>query len=264
MKRAASLGNVLALAGFCILTISGFTRQVVAQQHLLSSGAAAESPVAPVLAPLPVSTVIHGLEERNAQRTAALMGYTGTRVYRLEYKGFPGDRDAEMTVHVEFTAPGTKHFTIISESGSKMLVNRVLKKLLESEQEAASPENQRQVALTAANYQMDLVGFQPVPDEGRYTLRLTPKTGNKFLYRGDIVVDAHDFAVTHIAAEPARNPSFWIRKTELEHRYTEVEGFWLPAENRTISQTRMGGRATLTIEYRDYHITHAASASAGR
>jgi hypothetical protein len=84
----------------------------------------------------------------------------------------------------------------------------------------------------------------------------SPKTRNKFLYRGKIWVDAQDFAVVRIG-EPGKNPSFWIKKTEIVHQYVKVNDFWLPSENHTESLIRLGGRATLTIEYRDYKITRA-------
>jgi hypothetical protein len=43
-----------------------------------------------------------------------------------------------------------------------------------------------------------------------------------------------------------------------------VRGFWLPAQNRSVSTTRLGGRAELSIEYKDYEITPVADADTGR
>jgi hypothetical protein len=95
-------------------------------------------------------------------------------------------------------------------------------------------------------------------------LRLLPKTKNKFLYRGKIWVDAQDFAVVRIEGEPGKNPSMWIKKTGIAHKYVKVDGFWLPAENHTESFIRLGGKATLSIEYQDYKIIKAAPIDAGR
>ena len=98
-------------------------------------------------------------------------------------------------------------------------------------------------------------------------MTLIPKMKNKFLYRGKIWVDAKDFAVVRIKAEPAVNPSFWIKRTEIEHTYEKIGQFWLPAENRTESVIRLGGVAHLSIEYKDYKILKAealATAENGR
>ena len=209
-------------------------------------------------ASLPVEQVVRKLQERNAQRTAALDQFSGTRVYRMQYRGFPSDRDAEMVVNVTYHAPDAKQFSVVSQTGSKFIIDHVFNKLLEGEQEAANEENRRNTALSTDNYEFTAAGYETTPDGAEYVLNLLPRTKNKFLYRGRIWVDAKDFAVVRIEGEPAKNPSFWIKKTEVKHRYVKVNDFWLPAENHTESVIRLGGRAILSIEYKDYRITKAA------
>jgi len=209
-------------------------------------------------APLPVEQVARKLQERNAQRAAALSQFNVTRVYRMQYRGFLGDRDAEMVVSVTYRAPGSKEFKVVSQTGSKFIFDRVFKRLLEGEQEDTDEENRGDTALSAQNYDFTFAGYENTPDGAQYVLNLLPKTSNKYLYRGKIWVDAKDFAVVRIEGEPARNPSFWIKSTEMKHRYVKVNDFWLPAENHTESMIRMGGRAILSIEYKDYRITKAA------
>lgn len=207
---------------------------------------------------LPVEQVARKLEEKNAQRAALLDHFTSTRVYTMQYRGFPGDHGAEMLVEVTYRAPNTKEFHVVSQSGSKFVIDHIFKKLLEGEQEAANEENRERTALSRANYDFTSAGYEITPDGPQYVINLLPKTRNKFLYRGKIWVDAKDFAVVRIEGEPARSPSIWIKKTEVRHRYVKVNDFWLPAENHTESLIRLGGRAILSIEYKDYRITKAA------
>jgi hypothetical protein len=210
-----------------------------------------------VNAPLPIEQVVKRLEEKNAERTAALEQYEVTRIYRMQYRGFPSDRDAEMVIHMAYRAPNSKEFRVVSQTGSKLIIERVFRKLLEGELEAAEEENRQHTALTTENYDFALAGYETAPEGGRYVLNLTPKTKNKFLYRGKIWVDAKDFAVVRIKGEPGKNPSFWIKKTDVEHNYEKVGDFWLPAQNRTESVVRLGGVARLSIEYKDYKILKA-------
>jgi hypothetical protein len=212
-------------------------------------------------APLPVEVVVENLQRRNALRAAALTQFTGTRTYRMLYRGFPSDHDAEMVVRVAYHAPSSKQFTVVSQTGSKFIADHVFKKLLEGEQEASNEENRRRSSLSTENYDFALAAYEDSPEGGRYVLNLLPKTKNKFLYRGKIWVDAQDFAVVRIEGEPGKNPSFWIKKTAVNHRYVKVNGFWLPAENRTESVIRLGGTATLSIDYRDYKIIESAPLS---
>jgi hypothetical protein len=204
---------------------------------------------------LTVEEIVNNLIRKNLERSQALSAFQGTRVYRLEYRGFPGSRSAEMIVDVKYHSPATKEFTIRSSSGSKLLIERVFNKLLQSEQEALTPENQRLVALNHANYTFALTGQENTPAGSFYILTVDPRTKNKLLYRGRIWVDAADFAVARIEAEPAKNPSFWTKETKIEHVYIKIGDFWLPTSNRSTSNTRLGGHALLTIDYKDYKVT---------
>jgi hypothetical protein len=215
-------------------------------------------------APLSLEQILSNLEQRNAQRAAALQQFEGKRTYRMQYRGFPSDRDAEMVVKVTFHAPNSKEFTVVSQTGSKFVIDHIFKKLLEGEQEALKEENRHDTALTRQNYDFELAGYDTSPDGAQYVLRLLPKTKNKFLYRGKIWVDAQDFAVVRIEGEPGKNPSMWIKKTGIAHKYVKVDGFWLPAENHTESFIRLGGKATLSIEYQDYKILKTAPLNAVR
>ena len=210
---------------------------------------------------LSLDQVVDNLVRKNQERARALMHSEGTRVYRLAYRGFPSDRDAEMTVKATYDSPSSKEFKVVSESGSKLILNRVFKKLLEGEKEAAQPAVSARSQLNRDNYTFALVGYEPSSTGGQYVLQVSPKSRSKYVYQGKVWVDGVDFAVTHIEVEPGQNPSFWTKKSEIRHEYKKVGAFWLPARNESVSYIRLGGRATLTIEYKDYHVSEAGPQS---
>jgi hypothetical protein len=217
------------------------------------------SPLPPSIttAPLSVDQVVNNLVRKDEERARALRHLESTRVYRLSYRGFPGDRDAEMTVEVTYDSPATKSFKVISQTGSKLIIDRVFKRLLESEKEAVEPEMHARTLLNRDNYDFVLIGFEPagVNSPGsQYVLDVYPKARSKYVYRGKVWVDGTDFAVTRIDAEPAQNPSFWTKKNEVHHEYMKVQDFWFPRRNESVSYIRLGGRATLTIDYNNYRV----------
>lgn len=221
---------------------------------------AQQPPTAPKvdLAPLTVDEVVHNLVQMNRQRLQALLAYQGTRTYRVVYRGFPGTRKAEMFVTVKYlSSPLTKEFVVESATGSKLIIDKVFKKLLEAEREALDADMQRRSALNGDNYAFTLVGYETGPSGPMYVLSVGPRKKDKFLYRGKIWVDAKEFAVVRLEAEPAKNPSFWTKKSEIVQVYRKVNDFWLPASNSSVSEIRLGGRAELTIEYDSYEITDA-------
>jgi hypothetical protein len=217
---------------------------------LLAPAAAQES--AP--APPSVQRIVEQMTIHNQKRADALKEYTGTRYYRLVYKGFPAGRQAEIVVDTRFDAPNKKEFTVVSQSGSAFVIKHVLKRLLESEQEANTDEQRTSTALNARNYDFEWLGQESVQNRPAYILKVIPKVESKFLYRGKVWVDAQDFAVVKIEAEPAKRPSFWISRTQIHHVYTKIGDFWLPVENQSTTDVRLGGVATLTIRYTNYKV----------
>lgn len=196
--------------------------------------------------------IVHQLDLHNQQRTARLKSYRSVRNYHLEYAGFPHRLEASMTVEAIYEAPGTRTFRVLSQSGSKLLVDRALKRLLTAEAEAS--RHPRETAITPANYNFTLLRSESENGHKEYVLHVDPKVSKQFLYRGEIWVDASDYAVQQIQAEPAHSPSFWIRNTAIHHVYFEKEGFWLPKEDQSTTRMRFGGQATLTIQYGDYQL----------
>ena len=220
--------------------VGGSVKHIVCWIGLLGCliAARATAPPAPVQsanavgpASLDATQIVAQLMAKNQQRSALLGHWEGCRHYSLDYTGFPSGRSAEMVVEVKFDAPSKKQFRIVSEDGSRLLLNLVLKELLVNEKEALGEENRIKTALTPDNYEFRLAGSDESSGRPQYVLEVTPLSTNKFLYRGKIWVDATDFAVTRILAEPAKNPSVWISHTAIEHRYSKIGNFWLPASN---------------------------------
>lgn len=211
----------------------------------------ANAPLAPTLS---VTAIVEKIMTANARRSAALRAFQGKRWYNLEYHGLFGGRDASMEVLATYTAPDQHNFSVLSQSGSKLLLNRVLLKLLDSEKEAF--QNHKQVELSPENYKFTLVGTEKIPEgDTCYVLTVKPRKENKFLYAGKIWVDAKDFGVVRMQGEPAKAPSFWVRDTQIDSNWEKVDGFWFIAHNQSVSHIRLGGVATLTIDYGEYQIT---------
>jgi len=223
-------------------------------------------PVSPVsqtkASNLPVSQIVANLVAGNAERSKTLESYSGRRTYRLNYHGFAGNLKSQMIVKVVYRAPSTKEFTIVSETGSELLINRVFHKLLESEKDALNAKNRREGAMNELNYEFTLIRFERTPERSCYVLAVRPKVSNKFLYRGTIWVDATDFAVQRIEAEPAKNPSFWTKKSQILQTYVKTGRFWMPSENHTTAMVRFGGKAVLNIDYEDYELNQSHLAAA--
>lgn len=249
--KSLFLKTILGFSGL----ILGLVLPCMGQSPSVSPAAAAH-----LSSPLSIDQVVDRLVKRNAERANALQSYEGTRIYKLTYQGFPSNLAASMVVRMTYNAPDTKTFTVVSEKGPKWLQNQVLLRLLKSEKDAQRSNARRNVDLNQHNYNFsDLIydpgkSGQPAADDCSYQLTVEPKTNSKYLYRGKLWVNDKDFAVCRMQVSPAKNPSFWIKSTAITHKYEKIGNFWLPQKNKSVSLIRIGGRATLTIQYLDYKI----------
>lgn len=207
---------------------------------------------------LTADEVMANVLKMNEERAKALESYSSLRSYRLECHCL-SHKQADMVVRADYQAPDKKTFTIVSESGSGSVRNKVFKKLLEAEQEAMREENQQRSAITPENYIFKVVDYQKNERSESYVLEAQPKTKNKFLFRGKIWVDGTDFAITRVEGQPAVNPSWWTLRTDFKRSYQKVGDFWLPELNESETKVRIFGTANLCIEYGHYEIVRAGS-----
>jgi len=215
---------------------------------LLMAGVAhAENPNIPLPATLTAPEIVEHMLYHNRAQTNELKHYEALRHYQVQYKGFSANLVGKMEVSVTFDAASGKSFRIVSQSGSKLLCDKVLKKAVDSEVEAA--HDQAATALTPANYKFQLAGTESLEGRPAYVLDVEPVKDSKFLYRGKIWVDAADFAVVRIKAEPAKNPSFWIQRPQITYTSAKTGDFWLPTSNRSETKVLIGGTAVFTIDY---------------
>ena len=200
---------------------------------------------------LSAAQIVEQMQSHDQARNLELKHYRTLRRYEVEYHGF-GTVAAKMTVEVNYHIASGKSLEIVSESGSKFLIEKVLKRAVESEKEAF--HDKASMALTTANYKFQLEGNETLGGRPAYVLDVEPWSPSKFLYRGKIWVDAADFAVVKMETQPAKSPSFWISQTLIHSSGTKTDGFWMPQQMRSETGVRVGGAAVLTIDYGNYEI----------
>jgi hypothetical protein len=194
--------------------------------------------------------IVQRMAQADVSRIAAFSGYTGMRRYTLQNKRV--NARAEVSVRVVCTSAGTKSFQVVSETGSRLIGDRVIRQMIEGEAEASQTGEHEQNRIVPKNYDFRLLGTEVADGRLNYVLEILPKTSYRFLVRGRIWVDAEEYAITRVEGSPARNPSFWIRDVHIVLRYSQIGPFWLPLRNESRANARILGRTELTIEYFDY------------
>ena len=153
-----------------------------------------------------------------------------------------------------------KKFEVLSENGTSVLRQKVLRPMLEAEEEAGQDDVRPHTRIVAANYDFKLLGVQYQQGRRAYLLEVAPKTRNKFLIRGSVWVDAENFGIIRVEAVPAQNPSLFIHNTRVVQQSSRFGDVWLPLFNHSNTDSFLFGHTEVTIDSWDYKIeTNAGS-----
>jgi outer membrane lipoprotein-sorting protein len=239
------------------LTLMILLAVALAASAALAADAPAAGPVPPPLTPL--SSAYEGMTgdelfakllESNRARDARLQQYSAVRTYRVTND--KGKLYAQEVVRVDYQAPDRKDFRTISEEGSGMVRDLVLKRLIESESETSSGRAHHDSAIKPANYEFSLLGEQNVGPYHCLVAEAMPKRKDKYLFEGRVWIDAQDYSIVRIAGHPAKSLSFWVTRADFVRDYEKIGDFWLPKQDETWVHMRLYGKKILTIHHGEY------------
>jgi len=196
-------------------------------------------------------TLLANLMQHDQVRAQLLQQYSVDRTYLVKSDG--GKLRSEAHVLLSYNAPDTKEFKVVSEDGPSVIRNLV-NTLLKSEVEAASERNNLSSSITSANYTFALEGKEEIEGLPCFVVRAIPKRKNISLFEGRVWIDAREFAIVKIVGEPAKNPSFWIKKASFVRQYQRIGGCWLPLKDESTAEIRVFGKNTLTIYHNNYRV----------
>jgi len=201
------------------------------------------------------------LIEHNQLRDIHLEHYSATRTYKVTNP--EGKVYAEEIVSVAYHAPNHKSFAVNQESGSWIVRNSVLKRLMDSESETSSGQAHRDSSIKPDNYSFNLIGEEDAGPHHCFVVEAIPKRKDKYLFEGNIWIDSQDYAIVKIAGHPAKSPSFWLNRVDFVRQYQKIGEFWVPAKDETVVHVRLYGKKILTIDHQNY-VINKGNASDGQ
>lgn len=250
LRRIITIAVTVILSG---LGVAGSEREEIRLQN--SEGAQRLSRplgLLPSTSPLSAEGIMARTIEANRWRDAMLQRYTALRTYRA--MNFRFKKSATLQALVTFESPETKRITVLSEEGSGAIRKKVFRRMIEGELDALKPALKQRSAMTTDNYTFALLGEEEINGRPCYVLEAEPRRQDKYLFRGQLWIDASDFAVVRIKGSPAQMPSFWTRKIEFVREYQKIGPFWLPAKDESLVQVFIFGKSHVTVEHSNYQI----------
>jgi hypothetical protein len=194
-----------------------------------------------------VDEILHRMMARNEWQDRALLEFKAHRRFYAMNARFK--TDSTMYVQTVFRHPDQVQSTVTKQEGSKLIRSRVFDKILEAESETHNKKDKQQFDIIPANYDFALQGQETCDGRSCFHLKISPKRRDKYSLDGEVWVDGEDYSIVRIHGAPAKRPSIWTLKTEIDRRYKKIEGVWLPERLDSSSNIMIAGHSVLSIEY---------------
>jgi hypothetical protein len=134
--------------------------------------------------------------------------------------------------------------------GDRTVKNEVIARYLTAETQAQTDQAAK-LDVTPANYKFKFKGMMPGDGRDVYVFQVTPRKKRVGLYRGEVWIDAGTYLRVREAGSFVKNPSIFLKKIEFVRTYEIRDGISVPLEIHSVVDTRLVGKAELTIAFRN-------------
>lgn len=147
-----------------------------------------------------------------------------------------------------FTTLRNGHFeyTIVSERGSDTIRNKVLRTMLQREQELVNNGDADKADLTEENYDFK----RPETDDaGSTVVPIQARRKDVLLVNGQMVIDPASGDLVRVEGRLSKNPSFWTTLVNVVRRYARIGGVRVPVATDSTAKIRFAGTSQLEVRY---------------
>ncbi len=199
------------------------------------------------------STIVPAYEAPSRSLFASLLGRSSDlpltqyrALRRMHAATEKGNHEAWLEAWTELK-DGRFSYQIVSERGSEAVRGKVLRSMLQREEELVNSGNTDKGDLTAANYEFTEAGRD---QDGSRVVKITPNRNDVLLVDGRAVLDDGGDRV-RVAGRLAKTPSFWTSLVSIVRRYARIGGVRVPVATETTAKVKMVGTSKMQVLY-DY------------
>jgi hypothetical protein len=189
----------------------------------------------------------HGFERVLARfNTTAPPAY---RAYRRLEAGSPGkQKTGWLEAWTEFVPGRGLRIEIVREGGSEYVRNKILRGMLNSEQQLVARGKPLRASLDSNNYSFADGG---ITDDGLQRVVLKAARKSEGIVNGSLFFEPQAGYVTRIEGRLVKSPSFWVHDVDVTWKFRRIAGHVLPVEVSSLGKVRMYGGSMFRMTY-DY------------
>jgi hypothetical protein len=172
----------------------------------------------------------------------ALTSYRAFRTLEAETRG--GQMRARLTAWTSLDPVQGFQYSIVDESGSSIVRQKVLRAALEGERFLRANGEVEKGALTPSNYEFS-GGSQA--EENLIRIGIHPKRHDTMLIEGSILLTDPDGDLARIEGSLIKRPSIWTREVHVVRRYERINGIRVPVSMQSTARVVIVGHSTFSM-----------------
>lgn len=145
--------------------------------------------------------------------------------------------------------------------GDNTIKKEVIARYLQAEKEARN-DPAGSLAVDPENYKFKYKGIADYAGQPAYVFQVSPKQKRLGLYKGEIWIDRETYLPLREWGELVKNPSVFLKNVYFVRDYMVQNGIAIPRRLISDINTRIVGKAHLTIWYENIKVGDPASNSA--
>ena len=155
------------------------------------------------------------------------------------------NQEAWLEAWTELDANGFR-YEIVSERGSEYVRNKVLRNLLNKEQQLIDGGQSDRAELSQANYVFEEA--TAYGDGVRY-VTLKPKRKDMLLVNGRMVLNQAGTELLRVEGVLSKNPSFWTSVVNVIRDFARLDGVRVPVTTESVAKIKFAGLSRMTVHY---------------
>ncbi len=191
--------------------------------------------------PPDLNLILQQVEEVEHQNPALFRPHEVTREYKV-FHGTDKQPTSEVMAQISFVPPDVKTYKITQARG-KSRGEKMVREILDQEVEMAVKPKESEISRT--NYDFVFLRQENFGASDEYVLGIIPKRKEKYLFRGQVWVDASTDRIRRLEGVPAKSPSFWIKSIHITIQFADLRGMWVPISFDAIAAVRFSGQYTI-------------------